>query len=129
MATYTWKWCILKPRVAAVKLGPKDTISGLSYIFTQEGIWVRSDDLELVLNTEVEFFCPHSGRCMIKPISKGLAPVGAVPPESVEVVAKASTIIEEVSPVVTPVEDINDERETKPRRGRPANKQMESQEV
>jgi hypothetical protein len=80
----TWRWCITNSRYGAIKIGAEETPSGTAYIIDNYGCPVRSDDLEYVINKEIDFCCPHSNR-VIRPITKGLLPVGVKLPDPIVV--------------------------------------------
>jgi len=80
MAQIKWQWVLVDARVGVVRIVKGEAPSGTPYEITHMGCAVRSDDFEYVANKEVEFYCAHSGRSIIKPVKKGMAPVGALPP-------------------------------------------------
>jgi len=97
MAQIKWQWVLVNARVGVVRIAAGEAPSGTPYDITHVGCAVRSDDFEYVSNKEVEFYCPHSGRSIIKPVKKGMAPVGALPPpiEVKEPVAPVAPVVVE----------------------------------
>jgi len=137
MIIVTWKWCFVGGKWGAVTFIAGETPSGTAYKIGYPGCYVRSDDINYVLNKEIETYCPHSGRGMTKPVKKGLAPAGVFPPpnieieERVEIKKYVAPIIETIDIPISPEvseEETPIEKETKakrPKRGRPAKRQIE----